>query len=1227
MSLWHRMDTRLLWGALFILALAASVAIFLATATGAFAQTDVPDAPTDLAVYSIETQKLEVRWSTADAADTTSFKVQWKSGSEEFDSTRQLTSDPATSIESDQSTSAGDRYVDTITGLTDGTEYTVRVTATNSNGDSEASATETGTPASQPSQAREFWENEVVKVFEDSSPWLRETWDHITTRNASVVWAEGEGYHGEALVLCSYSLPSKVRECYADRVSISRSYPSLIYGIAHELAHVYTLANNVTATPGPLGVARLYFHELTAGGSKGGSFCIPVELFADAVVIVTLGDRYVSSDSYWASCSLTTDTVTAEALTVVRSALSGQMPSWFADTYHDTDGNPDLERVWRDVKAISAAIFKGGGYRATAVFQLRDSFGGYCDNQKATDSAFGSGVTVNPWRDGGCVPGAPANVSVTPVGSGKLTVSWQGPPVEDGGSPIEGYKVQWKSGAQDYSPTRQILVTSLTEIVSLQAISGLTNDESHTIRLLAYNHNGDGAGPEVTATPTATDTTAPVLLLTRFDSRSVRLIWDEALDESSKPAASAFTVNANGVEGQIYEVAVLGNAVWLSVEGAITPTDQLTVRYVAPTGSGATPLKDSAGNSAPGIATRTVRNDRIQIVITDPGPDKTHILGRGFGSQDSIEATVTFSEPVTVKGVPELNLEVGGQALLASYHSGSGTSSLVFRYQLNEGETDSEGIWIRSSGNISKIRGPGVVRYASSKAVAPARLWSSLRTDYLVDAVRPTLVSANAVADGHDLDLRWDKALDEDSATKTHLFTVEDTSDNSSIDVTAVSVQDRVVTLTLSSAVSATDQLTVSYFDPFGRTSESDLMQVNHIPLKDTLGNHAAVSSVAVAITLHPNSPPEFSSAEDGARSVDENTPAGRNIGAPIAAADADGNRRTYSISGTDAAFFDVVASSGQLRTKAALNYDARDSYSFTMSVHDGRDIHGNRDTTVDSTITVTVTVTRGCFNAGRPPCAPSRPSVSSASDTSLRVTWSAPRTPSGTSVTGYELQYKEADDGGSWMFATVVGTDRSHTIEDLVKDTVYEVQVRAMNDSSGYGDWSLAGTGTPGVVFSPPSISGGGGFGPAPVAPKFVDGFRTERSIAENARPEDPIGDPVDATHPDDLDITYSLSGAAAASFTVDEESGQVRVREGVGLTPGESYTVNLTATDSAGVGAIIIVVIEVTEATHHTYDLDRSGTIDRNEVVAAVKDYFDGLITKDEVIELVKLYFAESG
>ena len=113
-------------------------------------------------------------------------------------------------------------------------------------------------------------------------------------------------------------------------------------------------------------------------------------------------------------------------------------------------------------------------------------------------------------------------------------------------------------------------------------------------------------------------------------------------------------------------------------------------------------------------------------------------------------------------------------------------------------------------------------------------------------------------------------------------------------------------------------------------------------------------------------------------------------------------------------------------------------------------------------------------------------------------------------------------------------------------------------------------------------------------------------------------------ATHPDDLEITYSLSGADASLFTVDEETGQISVREGVELALGTTYTVNLTATDSAGFGAIVIVMIEVTEASFSPYDLNGNDAIERDEVIMAIRDYFSGEITKGDVIELIKLYFA---
>ena len=913
----------------------------------AFAQSQTPDAPTAVAVYSIESQKLEVRWSSSDSS-TTSFKIQWKSGSEGFDSSRQVSSDPATSIESVQSTSAGDRYKTTLSGLTDGVEYTVRVIAVNSNGDSDPSSEVTGTPQSTPGQVREFWENEVIKIFEGSRPWLRETWDHITGENARVFFTEESGFHPGVDVGCSVNRPTapRLRECYAKLVGIERGYYNLIYGIIHELAHVYTLANSVTATPAPLGVAHLYFHDLVS--SRGGQACDPVELYTDAVTLVDDEDLASSATStYWTICSLVPAAPSEQALDVVRSATAGQMPSWFADTYNDSNGNPNLERVWADVKAIPD--FR---WRASVVFQLRNEFGGYCDDHQATASAFSDGVTRNPWRDGGCVPEAPEQVAVTAAGSGKLTVSWQEP--YDGGWPIQGYKVQWKSGTQDYSSSRRAVVTHLSDPVLDQTISGLTNDESHTLRVLAYNQNGDGAAAEVTATPTATETTAPTLLLARLHEQHswLRLIWNETLAVSSVPASTAFTVNVNGVSRGIDRIDVPdGNVLNIRLSGTVGVSDSVTVSYTVPTGADARPLRDSAGNNAAGFSGKMVRNDKTQVAITsDPGTDMTYSWRNGYGGQDVVEATVTFSEPVVVTGVPELKLDVGGQTRHARYHSGSGSTSLVFRYSVTQFETDTDGVAVP----LGSIQPASLVRYVSTNAVAPPPMKLDPQAGHLVDAVRPFLVSADAVANGSDIALWWDKDLDEDSVPHPLVgFVVQDSSTSTRRTINSISVAGRVVTLTLSSTISATDQLTVSWGWPY---FVYDGVTVD--PLTDTVGNYAKKTARPLAVSIkQPNNPPEFPSSEDGVRSVAENMPANRNIGAPVAATDADNNRLTYSISGTDAAFFDVVATSGQLRTKAALDHESRDSYSFTMSVHDGKDIYGNADTTIDDTISVTVTV------------------------------------------------------------------------------------------------------------------------------------------------------------------------------------------------------------------------------------------------------------------------------
>ena len=85
---------------------------------------------------------------------------------------------------------------------------------------------------------------------------------------------------------------------------------------------------------------------------------------------------------------------------------------------------------------------------------------------------------------------------------------------------------------------------------------------------------------------------------------------------------------------------------------------------------------------------------------------------------------------------------------------------------------------------------------------------------------------------------------------------------------------------------------------------------------------------------------------------------AGVAVGLPVAASDTDGDALTYAKSGADAAAFDLDDDTGQLRTKAALDFETKASYAVTVSVHDGKDTDFAPDTSVDDTIDVTITVT-----------------------------------------------------------------------------------------------------------------------------------------------------------------------------------------------------------------------------------------------------------------------------
>ena len=158
--------------------------------------------------------------------------------------------------------------------------------------------------------------------------------------------------------------------------------------------------------------------------------------------------------------------------------------SW---TYVDASSSTGHQNFGPSVKSTTVPGFEGGTLEAGATYEVEVRAG------KWNDGYSGWGL----WSATKSVLTLPAQVIDMSVTSGdnSLGVSWTALT-----GTITGYKVQWKSSNENYDSSRQKTVISGTTTT----ISGLTNDTSYTVQVMAYNATGDGtASTEATGTPTA----------------------------------------------------------------------------------------------------------------------------------------------------------------------------------------------------------------------------------------------------------------------------------------------------------------------------------------------------------------------------------------------------------------------------------------------------------------------------------------------------------------------------------------------------------------------------------------------------------------------------------------------------------------------------------------------------------------------------------------------------
>ena len=400
-----------------------------------------------------------------------------------------------------------------------------------------------------------------------------------------------------------------------------------------------------------------------------------------------------------------------------------------------------------------------------------------------------------------------------------------------------------------------------------------------------------------------------------------------------------------------------------------------------------------------------------------------------------------------------------------------------------------------------------------------------------------------------------------------------------------------------------------------------------------------AGNSIYIDIDL-TNNPPVFTDGDSTTRSVSENMAPNTNVGAAIAATDADNDSLHYSLGDTDAASFSINGESGQLQTNAVLDYETKASYSVTVYVSDGNS--GSDIITVDIEVTdvdeTLITPVNQRTQQVQDAIVGAVPGVDNADDVtpahlavitrlylfSAEITSLKSGDFSGlTALTSLNLQSNSISDISALADLTALthlsmsynSVSDISALADLTALTELYLSGNSISDISALeGLTALTGlylsdnsvsdvsaleglTKLTNLVLYDNPISDYGPLRRLQTAienagnsidididltnnpPVFTDGDSTTRSVAENTEAGQNIGTAVAATDADGDTLTYSLSGTDADAFDIVSTSGQLQTKDTLDADTKSSYTVTLTVYDGNSGGDRITVTIDVTK------------------------------------------------
>ena len=377
-------------------------------------------------------------------------------------------------------------------------------------------------------------------------------------------------------------------------------------------------------------------------------------------------------------------------------------------------------------------------------------------------------------------------------------------------------------------------------------------DDTNAIQDRAGNDAADLSQTVVSNASTDADTRAPVFVraVLASDGWTLTLTYDEVLDDTNRPADSAFAVTVDGESREISSTDVRGRDVVLFISGRISSLKEVKASYADPTENvdDTNAIQDSAGNDAASLVDQTVTN--ASTVVDNDAP----VFQSATTSTDGTKITLTYNEVLDSVNEPapgHFAVKVQDEPTDVPAVSVSGKTVVL---ELGSTVTTDETVTVEYTDPTPSVDDTNAIQdHAGNDA---DNLYERIITNAstVADTTAPRFVRAAMSSDGVSLTMTYDEVLHEIDQPATSNFEVSVA--GQSVDVTAVDVDGRDVLLTLDSTVTAGQDVKVTYTDP---TADNDANAI-----QDPTGNDAATltnRSVTNTSAVPDETPPVFERA------------------------------------------------------------------------------------------------------------------------------------------------------------------------------------------------------------------------------------------------------------------------------------------------------------------------------------------------------------------------------